>query len=175
MGLAVVHGIVKGHSGFITVKSELGRGTSFTIFFPAVEREPVSEIAIDEDLPSGKERIFLVDDEESIVRVTCQRLKRLGYTVESTTNPLEALSVFRSKSDQFDLVISDLTMPKMTGDKLAKEILNIRPGMPIIICTGFSERMDSEKAKEIGAAGYLKKPHEKRDLAKVVRKVLDGK
>ncbi len=175
MGLAVVHGIVKGHNGSITVKSELGRGTTFSIFFPVVEREPISEIAIEEDLPSGKERIFFVDDEESIVRVSCQRLERLGYKVESTTNPLEALDLFRSKPNQFDLVISDLTMPKMTGDKLVKEILNIRPDTPIIICTGFSEKMDIKKAREIGASGYLEKPHEKRDLAKMVRKVLDGK
>ncbi|MGA8180228.1 MAG: PAS domain S-box protein [Desulfobacterales bacterium] len=175
MGLAVVHGIVKGHNGSITVKSELGRGTTFSISFPVVERKPISEIAIDEDLPSGKERIFFVDDEESIVKVSCQRLERLGYKVESTTNPLEALDLFRSKANQFDLVISDLTMPKMTGDKLIKEILNIRPDTPIIICTGFSEKMDIKKAKEIGASGYLEKPHEKRDLAKMVRKVLDGK
>jgi PAS domain S-box-containing protein len=174
MGLAVVHGIVKGHNGFINVKSELGRGTTFSIFFPSVEREPVSEITIDEDLPSGKERIFFVDDEESIVRVSCRRLERLGYKVESTTNPLVALDRFRSEPDRFDLVISDLTMPKMTGDKLVKEIRNIRPDTPIIICTGYNEKMDREKAREIGASGYLEKPHEKRDLAKLVREVLDG-
>jgi PAS domain S-box-containing protein len=175
MGLAVVHGIVMNHNGAITVDSDVGKGTIFNVFLPIVRREPVPEITIDEDLPTGKERILFVDDEESIVNMGSQRLERLGYKVESTTSPLEALDLFRSKPDRFDLVITDLTMPKMTGDKLVKEILNIRPEMPITICTGFSEKMDGEKAREIGAAGYLEKPHDKRSLAKMVRKVLDGK
>jgi CheY-like chemotaxis protein len=175
MGLAVVHGIVMNQDGAITVDSEVGKGSTFNIFLPIVEREPVPEITIDEDLPTGKERILFVDDEESIVNMGRQRLERFGYKVESTTSPIEALDLFRSKSDQFDLVITDLTMPKITGGKLVKEILTIRPNMPIIICTGFSEKMDEEKAKEIGATGYLEKPHEKRYLAKMVRKVLDGK
>jgi len=175
MGLAVVHGIVMNHDGAITVDSEVGKGTTFNVFLPIVEREPVSEITIDKDLPTGKERILFVDDEESIVKMGSQRLERLGYTVEVTTSPLEALDLFRSKPHKFDLVITDLTMPKMTGDKLVKEILNIRPDMPIIICTGFSEKMNGEKATAIGAAGYLEKPHEKLSLAQMVRKVLDGK
>ena len=175
MGLAMVHGIVMNHDGAITVESEVGKGTTFNIFFPIVSREPVPEITIDEDLPTGKGRILFVDDEESIVKMGRQRLERLGYKVESTTSPIETLDLFRSKPDQFDLVITDLTMPKMTGDRLVKEILNIRPEMPIIICTGFSEKMDGEKAREIGASGYLEKPHEKSDLARMVRQVLDGK
>ena len=175
MGLAMVHGIVINHDGAITVESEIGKGTTFNIFFPIVSREPVPEITINEDLPTGKERILFVDDEESIVKMGRQRLERLGYKVASTTSPIEALDLFRSKPDQFDLVITDLTMPKMTGDKLVKEILNIRPEMPIIICTGFSKKMDGEKAREIGASGYLEKPHEKSDLARMVRQVLDGK
>lgn len=175
MGLAVVHGIVMNHKGAISVDSEVGKGATFNIFLPIVEREPVPEVAIDEDLPTGKERVLFVDDEESIVKMGAQRLERLGYQVESTTSPLEALDLFRSKPDKFDLVITDLTMPKMTGDKLVKEILNIRLDMPIIICTGFSKKMDREKARAIGASGYLEKPHEKRNLAEMVRKVLDGK
>ena len=175
MGLAVVHGIVTNHDGAISVDSEVGKGTSFSIFFPISEREPVPEPTVDEDLPTGKERILFVDDEESIVKMGNQRLERLGYKVESTTSPIEAVDLFRSKPDQFDLVITDLTMPKMTGDKLVKEILNIRPDVPIIICTGFRKKMDGEKAREIGAAGYLEKPHNKHDLARMVRQVLDGK
>jgi PAS domain S-box-containing protein len=174
MGLAVVHGIVMNHDGAITVDSEVGKGTTFNVFLPIVEREAVPEITIDEDLPTGKERILFVDDEESIVKMGGQRLERLGYKVESTTNPIEALDLFRSKPDQFDLVITDLTMPKMTGDKLVKEILKIRPNMSIIICTGFSEKMNGEKATAIGASGYLEKPHDKRKLAMTVRNVLDG-
>jgi len=175
MGLAVVHGIVMNHDGAITVDSEVGKGTTFNVFLPIVEREPVPEITIDKDLPTGKERILFVDDEESIVKMGAQRLERLGYTVEVTTSPLEALDLFRSKPNQFDLVITDLTMPKMTGDKLVKEILSIRQDIPIILCTGFSEKMNGEKATAIGAAGYLEKPHEKLSLAQMVRKVLDGK
>jgi len=175
MGLAVVHGIVKRHNGLITVESELGKGTTFSIFFPVVEKEAVVETETDEELPSGNERILFIDDEESMVKMCRQKLERFGYQVESTTSPLDALDLFHSKPDQFDLVITDLTMPKMTGDKLVKEILNIRPDIPIILCTGFSEKIDEKKSKEIGASGYLEKPHDKRDLAQMVRQVLDGK
>jgi PAS domain S-box-containing protein len=175
MGLAVVHGIVITHHGAISVDSEVGKGTSFNIFLPAVTRKPAAEPAIDEDLPTGNERILFLDDEESIVNMGRQRLERLGYKVESTTNPIEALNLFRSKPDTFDLVITDLTMPKMTGDKLVKEILNIRPDIPVIISTGFSEKINEEKTKAIGVAGYLEKPHDKGDLAITVRQVLDGK
>jgi PAS domain S-box-containing protein len=175
MGLAVVHGIVKGHNGLITVESELGKGTTFSIFFPVVEREVVVEAETDEKLPTGSERILFIDDEESLVKIGHQRLEWLGYKVEATISPIEALELFRSQPDQFDLVITDLTMPKMTGDKLVKEILNIRSDIPIILCTGFSEKIDEKKSKAIGASGYLEKPHNKRDLAKIVRKVLKGK
>jgi PAS domain S-box-containing protein len=175
MGLSVVHGIIMNHNGAISVDSELGKGTTFTILLPTSKREPVPETKIDEELPTGKERILFVDDEKAIVKMGIQRLKRLGYKVESTTSSIEALDLFRSKSDQFDLVITDLTMPKMTGDKLVKAILDIRPDVPIILCTGFSEKINSEKIREIGAAVYLEKPHDKHNLSKTVRRVLDKK
>ena len=174
MGLAVVHGIVKGHSGLITVESELGKGTTFSIFFPVVLKEAVVETETDEELPTGSERILFVDDEESIVKIGHQRLERLGYNVEATTSPIEALNLFISKPDQYDLVVTDLAMPKMTGDKLVKEILNIRPDIPIILCTGFSEKVNEKKAKEIGASDYIEKPLDKHDFAFKVRKVLDA-
>ena len=173
MGLAVVHGIVKGHNGFITVDSELGKGTTFRIFFPVVAKEAVVETETDEKLPTGDERILFVDDEELIVGIGHQILERLGYKVESTTSPIDALELFRSKPDQFDLVITDLTMPKMTGDKLVKEILKIQPDIPIILCTGFSEKIDEKKAKAIGVADYIEKPLDMRDYAMKIRKVLD--
>jgi PAS domain S-box-containing protein len=173
MGLAVVHGIVKGHNGLITVESELEKGTTFSMFFPVVEKEAVVETEPDEDLPAGNERILFVDDEESIAKLGHRRLERLGYKLESTTSPIKALALFRSQPDQFDLIITDLTMPKMTGDKLVKEILNIRSDIPIILCTGFSEKIDEKKAKEIGAADYIEKPLDKCDFAFKVRKVLD--
>jgi len=175
IGLSVVHGIVKSHGGAIRVKSELGKGTTFTVFFPAVETKTDSEIETDEKLPSGDERILFIDDEESIAKLGHQRLERLGYKVEAKTSPIEALELFRAKPDLFDLVITDLTMPKMTGDKLVKEILNIRSGIPIILCTGFIEKIDEKKAKAIGVADYIEKPVDKRGFAYKVRKVLDRK
>jgi PAS domain S-box-containing protein len=174
MGLAVVHGIVKGHNGLITVESELGKGTTFSIFFPAVEKEAMAETETGEKLPTGSERILFVDDEVSLVKMGQQRLERLGYKVEATISPIEALELFRYKPDQFDLVITDLTMPKMTGDKLVKEILSIRPDIPIILCTGFSEKIDEKKANAIGASDYIEKPLDKRDFAFIIRKVLDA-
>ena len=175
MGLAVVHGIVQEHNGLITVESELGKGTIFNIFFPAVEKETFVETETDEKLPTGNERILFIDDEESIAKLMRLRLVRLGYKVEATTSPIEALALFHSQPDKFDLVITDLTMPKMTGDKLVKKILNIRPGIPIILCTGFSEKIDEKTAEAIGAAGYIEKPLDKRKLAFKVREVLDRK
>jgi PAS domain S-box-containing protein len=175
MGLAVVHGIVNGHNGLITVESEPGKGTIFSIFFPIIEKKAVVETDTDEKLPAGDERVLFIDDEESIVKLTRQRLERLGYKVEATTNPVEALALFNSQPDQFDLIITDLTMPKMTGGKLVGEILNLRPNIPIILCTGFSEKIDEKAAKAIGAADYIEKPLDKRDFAFKVRKALNGK
>lgn len=175
MGLSVVHGIVKKHNGAITVKSDPGKGTTFSIFFPAVEEDAVIESEPTEKLPTGNEKILFIDDEPSIVNMTRQMLERLGYEVDTKMSSIEALELFRSKPDQFDLIITDMTMPSMTGDKLVKEILNIRPDMPTIICTGFSDKIDAEKAKEIGATEYVEKPVDKRNLAFKVRSVLDGK
>lgn len=175
MGLSVVHGIVKKHNGAITVKSDPGKGTTFSIFFPAVEEDAVIESEPTEKLPTGNEKILFIDDEPSIVNMTRQMLERLGYEVDTKMSSIEALELFRSKPDQFDLIITDMTMPSMTGDKLVKEILNIRPDMPTIICTGFSDKIDAKKAKEIGATEYVEKPVDKRNLAFKVRSVLDGK
>jgi PAS domain S-box-containing protein len=175
MGLAVVHSIVKEHNGIVTVKSEPGKGTTFTIFFPAVEKDAVVESEPAEKLPRGNEKILFIDDEPSIVNMARQMLERLGYEVDTRMSSIDALELFRSKPDQFDLVITDLTMPKMTGDKLVKEILNIRPDIPVILCTGFSEKIDEKKATAIGAADYIEKPVNQHDFAFKVRKVLDRK
>jgi CheY-like chemotaxis protein len=175
MGLAVVHGIIKEHNGFIKVKSELGKGTTFNIFFPAIEKEAVAETKTDEKLPTGNESILFIDDEKPLAQLGHQRLERLGYKVEASTSPLDALELFRSKPDQFDLVITDMTMPQMTGEKLIKEILNIRSDIPIILCTGFSEKIDEKKAAAIGAVEYVEKPVDKRGFAFKVRGVLDRK
>jgi PAS domain S-box-containing protein len=173
LGLSVVQGIVKIHKGAITVDSELGKGTTFSVFFPLTEEEVVTESKTIEKLPTGNEKILFVDDEESIVFIVQQILERLGYQVEVKINPVEALELFRLNPDQFDLVVTDMAMPQMTGDKLVKEILNIRSEMPIIFCTGFSEKVAEENAKELGVKAFAMKPLVIRDLAMVVRKVLD--
>jgi len=175
MGLAIVHSIVKEHDGIILVDSEPDIGTAFSIYFPVVEEEAVEESLIDGELPTGDENVLFVDDEESIVDMGCKMLERLGYQVASTTNPVEALELISSQPERFDLVVTDMAMPQMTGDKLVKDILNISPDTPIILCTGFSEKIDEKKAKEIGAADYIEKPLIMRDFALKVRKVLDDK
>jgi DNA-binding NtrC family response regulator len=126
------------------------------------------------EIKGGSERILFVDDEESVVDLNHQRLTRLGYQVKSTTKPLEALEWFKADPDQFDVIITDMTMPHMTGDRLIKEILAIRPHMPTIICTGYSEKMSEKQAVALGARKYLEKPMETRELAVSLREVLDG-
>jgi len=175
MGLSVVHGIVKNHEGAISVKSEYGKGTTFSIFFPVIEEQTAIEAESVEKLPTGNERILLVDDEKSILFTGRNLLERLGYQVETRQNPIEALNLFRVNSNQFDLVITDMTMPKMTGDQLVQEILKIQPDMPIILNTGFNEKIDEEKAKQIGIRQYIEKPFNMGLLANVVRDVLDEK
>lgn len=175
MGLSVVHGIVNNYGGTISVESEVGKGTTFYIYFPVVEEEAVIETETIEELPTGNERIMFVDDDEPLIYVCRYRLERLGYQVETKTNPVEALKLFHANPDRFDLIITDMTMPQMTGDHLVEEILKIRSDTPIILCTGFSEKIDEEKAKEIGVAEYIEKPIDKRDFAIKIRRVLDGK
>ncbi len=173
IGLSVVHGIVKSHDGAISVDSEYGKGTTFNVFLPVVEKEPALEEETDTTIPKGNERILFVDDETSIVDMTSQTLERLGYTVTAKTSSTDALETFRTRPDNFDLIISDMTMPEITGDKLAKELQKIHPEIPIILCTGHSERIDDEKAKSIGVRALVMKPIVKSVLAKTIRKILD--
>lgn len=174
LGLAVVHGIIQDHRGAIKVSSEIGQGSTFDIYIPLMEKADTSEpIEAGEIHPVGNERILLVDDEESIAKLEMQMLERLGYKVTVRNSSPDALKTFKSTPDSFDLVITDMTMPNMTGDQLAKEMRSIRFKVPIIICTGFSERINQEKAKAFGIKGFLMKPVVKLELAKMVRKVLD--
>ena len=175
LGLSVVHGIVNSHHGRISVKSEAGKGTAFKLLFPAIERQIPEKSEKLQELPTGTERILFVDDEEPMVKLNQQRLERLGYMVITKTNPSEALEFFRAKPDQIDLVITDMTMPHMTGDRLAEEILKIRRNMSIILCTGYSQRISSERAQELGIRKYIEKPIEMENLARSIREVLDGR
>ncbi len=175
MGLAVVHGIVESHKGGITVYSEPGRGTRFHILFPAIEADvPPDEVQISTEIAGGSERILFVDDEEAVVLVARQMLERIGYDFVGFTAPDEALQRFRNDPLAFDLLITDMTMPKMSGDLLAKEILSLRPEMPIIICTGFSEKITRETAMNIGIRDYLEKPLNRQELSAKVREAIEA-
>ena len=173
LGLSVVHGIVNNHNGAITVDSEPGKGATFTILFPVVSEKPVMEIKTPDEAPRGNETILFVDDEEAITDMIGQILDRLGYKVETETSPATALELFQSKPYNFDLVITDMTMPQMTGVKLSEKLKDIRPDIPVVICTGHSSLIDEEKAKEMGIDGYVMKPIVKREVAIAIRKVLD--
>ena len=172
LGLAVVHGIVKSYGGKINAFSQPGKGTTFEIFFPRMV-DPVEEES-DEfmALPGGHERILFIDDEEILVDLGCEILKKLGYQVESTTRPDRALEMFRRRPDRFDLVITDLTMPRLTGDELAAKLLHIRPDIPIILCTGYNESISKGRAKDLGIRAFETKPLVIRELAATIRRVM---
>lgn len=173
MGLALTHGIVESYGGQITVESELGKGTVFSIYLPITKKREDYRPYEKEILPSGTEKILFVDDEFPIAKMGSQILKRLGYRVIVRTSSVEALELFRSRPNEFDLVISDMTMSNLTGDKLAVELMKIRPDIPIVLCTGYSKKISDEIASEIGIRAFAYKPIVKADLAKIVRKVLD--
>ena len=176
LGLSVVHGIINNHKGAIKVFSEPGKGTRFEIYLPVIEKKEEKHIPyFSEPLLKGFEHILLVDDEEQILIMEKQMLERLGYTVEIRTSSTEALELFRFKPDKFDVVISDVTMPNMTGIELAEQMLGIRPGIPIILCTGYSETLTEEKAKALGISAFLLKPMTMVETSKILRKVLDKK
>jgi signal transduction histidine kinase/ActR/RegA family two-component response regulator len=174
LGLSVVYGIVKQHKGDIKVYSEIGNGSMFKVFLPLM-KESVDSSFVDQrqTIKMGTERILIVDDEASIVRVEKQMLERLGYAVTDRISSIEALKTFRANPTDFDLVITDMTMPNMTGDQLAKELIAIRSDIPVIICTGFSESINREKAESAGIKGLLMKPVVKSEMAEMVRKSLN--
>ena len=175
MGLSLVHGIVKSYGGDIIVESELGKGTTFEVYLPRIEKEVASVAEPSVQLPKGSERVLFADDENVSVDVMKAMLENLGYQVTARTSSIEALEAFRHNPEGFDLVITDMTMPNMTGKELAKEIMSIRSDLPIILCTGFSEQIDESRAKEMGISAYLMKPIIIRDMANTIREVLDKK
>ncbi|MBU1340540.1 MAG: PAS domain S-box protein [Proteobacteria bacterium] len=173
LGLAVVHGIVHAHKGNIIVKTRLGEGTCFEILLPGIGMEAGIQMLEDSPLPVGTENILFVDDEISQTDTGKKILERLGYRVTTDNSSVNALSLFKDNPDHFNLVITDMTMPQLTGDKLAKEILKINPKMPVILCTGYSEKINAENAAEIGVCKYLEKPVTARAFAVEVRTALD--
>jgi CheY-like chemotaxis protein len=173
MGLAVVHGIVRNHKGVITVASDPAEKTIFKLFFPAIEDEIEDYQKETESMPKGTEHILVVDDEISLVKLEKRILERCGYQVTTAISSLEALQLFRECPGHFDLVISDLAMPKLDGAGLAKEMFRIKPTMQIILVTGYSSAISANQAKEIGIAEYVMKPIAPYEFSKTVRQVLD--
>jgi len=175
MGLSVVHGIIKGLGGDLNVDSIPEKGTSFEALLP-INKGPITvESETLQPPPKGDERILFVDDEKSMVAAIQMMLENLGYTVTGKTSSIEALEAFRAQMRQYDLVITDMTMPHMTGVDLAIELMKIRPDIPIILMTGFSELIDEDRARAMGIRAYVMKPIIMRKMAEVVRKVLDEK
>ncbi len=174
MGLAVVHGIVRSHGGVITVATEEGAGAVFTVLFPAAKERPASNKTTSTRVPMGQERVLLVDDEPSLLRMVREMIEKLGYRVETRNYPEDALELFREAPDRFDLILTDMTMPQMTGDRLAAEMLKIRGDIPIVLYTGFSEKIDDKRAGELGIRKLIEKPLEMNMLAKTFREVLDS-
>jgi PAS domain S-box-containing protein len=175
LGMSVVHGIVKQHQGEITVESTLGQGTVFHIYLPLLTREmQEKEFVPETKLFFGSERILLVDDEPEVAKIHRRMMESFGYTVTAFSTSLGALEAFKENPDDFDVLVTDMTMPDMTGDILVTKIRAVAPGLPIVMCTGFSELMDEEKATSLGIQKFIFKPVLKIQLAAAVREVLDN-
>ena len=176
LGLSTVYGIVTELKGFIKVDSEPSQGTVFQAYIPALPLDFAASDAPEQQasFPTGTGHILLVDDESSIAQIEKETLEHLGYKVTATTNSLEALRNFQESPDDFDLLITDMTMPNMTGVELAQKILLQQPGFPIIICSGFNELIDEKKAKAIGIKEYIKKPFVIMEIATAIRRALQN-
>ena len=176
MGLAVTHGVVEDCKGFIEVASELGKGSVFHVFLPVLPEESKEPAQPEEQspLPTGTERILFVDDEDAIVHISQSILSALGYAVTAESNSLTALKKFEKDPGAFDLVITDQTMPGMTGSELAKAMLQMRPELPVILCTGYTASFSEKDALALGIRHYAIKPLTVAKMAKLVREVLDS-
>jgi two-component system, cell cycle sensor histidine kinase and response regulator CckA len=172
LGLSVVRGIVTKHEGTIAVRSEPGKGTTFDVYLPRIEGQATTEVEAERPLPKGTERILFVDDEAALADIGRMGLEFLGYAVVAKTDSVEALEIFRAQPEQFDLVITDYTMPRMTGLELAKEIMRVRPDIPVIVCTGYNERTSEEESKKVGVCAFVVKPVSVVGLGETIREVL---
>lgn len=176
-GLSIVHSIVQNHGGFVKVQSEPGRGATFSVYFPVIEGsgQKTTETPKTTSIVGGNEQILLVDDEMILVDVGQSIFESLGYRVVAVTDPVEALRIFKDNPDDFDLIFTDLAMPKMPGDELTKEVRSIRQDIPVIVCSGLTQSLTADRAKELGINAVLNKPLLKKDMAMIVRKALDSK
>ena len=174
LGLSVIHGVVRNHGGDICVSSRPGKGSTFTVYLPIIDGiEVETEKGATVAARKGNERILLIDDDKQIIAVAQQILEGLGYQITAKTDGREALEEFAALPDNFDLVITDMTMPKINGDQLARKIMDIKPDIPVILCTGFNETITEEKALAMGVAKFIMKPLVKDELANMIRSVLD--
>ncbi|MBW1780331.1 MAG: PAS domain S-box protein [Deltaproteobacteria bacterium] len=174
LGLSVVYGIVESYHGTVTVNSDPGKGTVFEVFLPFIEETSATETRRTRPMPTGRERILFVDDEAEIADSAKEILEGLGYQVEIETSSVKALWLFSQRPDEFAIVITDMTMPRMTGEVLAKEILRIRPDIPIVICTGYGDLINEDRAKEIGVRELIMKPASIANVADAIRRALDN-
>jgi CheY-like chemotaxis protein len=173
MGLSVVYGIVKSCNGAIQVCSKPGKGTTFSLYFPKIAVEEIQEFPEMINIPRGKETILFVDDEEFFLEVAQNMFERLGYKVVTTNSSLEAIKIFSDKPEMFDIIMTDYGMIRMTGIEFAKEAMKLRPDIPVILCTGFGDMITLEKVKSEGIKDLIMKPFGMKEIAEVVRKILD--
>ena len=173
MGLAVVQGIVQNCRGFVTVETHTGKGTCFNVYLPIIQMDEPVQTKVDAVVPGGHEHILFVDDEPPLADLSKQILERMGYSVTIKTSSLEALELFKSNPDAFDLVISDMTMPHMTGDILTLKLKEVHPGIPVIICTGYSEKVTQEMIDRLKIRALIMKPIIRDELLQTVRQILD--
>ena len=174
MGLAIAHGIISEYGGTITVESKIGKGSTFHVYFPVVHEDALQEDVELENIPKGTERILFIDDEQILAQMGQDMLERLGYTVTVRSSSLEALQLFQNNPIEFDMVITDQTMPDMTGGELAYRMMQVRPDIPIILCTGYSSLIDEDTAKAMGIKEFALKPLTEKTLATLIRKVFNG-
>jgi CheY-like chemotaxis protein len=176
MGLAVVHGILNLHGGTIMVESKPGKGSQFMVYLPLTDEKLHSETPSSEKaaIAQGKGEVLLIDDEELILTSIQSALKRLGYDVVAMNDGLHALKLFTKNPDEFDIIITDLTMPRITGIELANKIIEIRPDIPVILCTGFNDAINEDEAKAFGIRGLLLKPASTKELNHVISNVLES-
>ena len=173
LGLAVVHGIVQSHDGFITVESQLGEGTTFCLYFPAqASQAALIDAAVGKAALGGGQKILLLDDESALTAPFQRLLERLNYHVTTRNSAREAVSLFRENPTQFDLVITDLTMPEMNGLEVARQLQEMRPGLPIILVSGFTPDLNHEKLRAAGICELLEKPVSMKALADVLKRAL---
>jgi CheY-like chemotaxis protein/signal transduction histidine kinase len=175
VGLGAIQEMVKKHGGVITVDRHAVGGSTFHIWFPVIDDKAGLEEEIATEPPKGNEKILFVDDEEAFVKVAKKMLERLGYEVRTMNSPLDALEIFQARPHGFDMVITDMTMPQMTGFTFTEKVKQIKPEIPIIMCSGHSDFIDKKTGRKIGISAFVQKPVAKSDLGMLVRRVLDEK